>query len=41
MIDDDLDRALRKKQSQNIQENQSSYSYSKTLNDAVRKGLKK
>lgn len=40
MLDDDLDKLLRKLQAKKIIEIQSSYSFSKTLNDIVRKGLK-
>ncbi len=40
MIDEDLDKKLRLKQAKLISQEQSSYSYSRTLNDAVRKGLK-
>lgn len=40
MIDDDLDKKLRIKQAKMIQQEQSSYSYSKTLNETLRKVLK-
>ncbi len=37
MIDDDLDKKLRKIQSRKIEATTASYSYSKTLNDVLRK----
>lgn len=40
MIDDDLDRKLRIIQSELIASNQSSYSFSKVLNQQLRKQLK-
>ena len=40
MIDDDLDKKIRIRQSKMIQQNQTSYSFSKTLNDVLRKSLK-
>ncbi len=40
MIDEDLDKKLRLRQAKMIQQNQSSYSYSKVLNDVLRKSLK-
>jgi len=40
MIDDDLDKKLRQRQAKMIQQEQSSYSYSKVLNDTLRKTLK-
>ena len=40
MIDDDLDKKLRLRQAKLIQIKQSSYSYSKVLNDTLRKSLK-
>jgi len=40
MIDDDLDKKIRLRQSKMIQQNQTSYSFSKTLNDVLRKSLK-
>jgi hypothetical protein len=39
MIDDDLDKKLRQRQAKMIQQNQTSYSYSKTLNELLRKAL--
>ena len=41
MIDDDLDKALRERQSRKIKKTQSSYSFSKVLNECLRKELKK
>ena len=40
MIDDDLDKKLRLRQAKLIQQEQSSYSYSKVLNETLRKVLK-
>jgi len=40
MIDDDLDKKLRLRQAKMIQQEQSSYSYSKVLNESLRKILK-
>lgn len=40
MIDEDLDRKLRNKQAKVIRNTQSTYSYSKALNDELRKTLK-
>ena len=40
MIDEDLDKKLRTRQAKMIQQEQSSYSYSKVLNDVLRKVLK-
>ena len=40
MIDDDLDKKLRMRQAKMIQQEQSSYSYSKVLNESLRKILK-
>ena len=40
VIDDGLDKKLRLRQAKLIQQNQSSYSYSKVVNDALRKTLK-
>ena len=40
MIDDDIDKKLRLKQAKKIQEEQTSYSYSKILNETIRKVLK-
>ena len=37
MIDEDLDRKLRNKQAKEIQKNQTSFSYSQALNEALRK----
>ncbi len=39
MIDEDLDKKLRVYQAKTIQKNQSSYSYSQALNEALRKTL--
>ncbi len=40
MIDDDLDKKLRLRQAKMILQEQSSYSYSRTLNETLRKVLK-
>ena len=40
MIDDDLDKKLRLRQAKMIQQEQSSYSYSKEINESLRKILK-
>ncbi len=40
MLDDDIDKKLRLRQAKMIQQEQSSYSYSRVLNDALRKSLK-
>lgn len=40
MIDDDNDKKLRIRQAKLIQSEQSSYSFSKVINDALRKALK-
>ena len=40
MIDDDLDKKIRTKQAKTIQATQGSYSYSKVINELVRKALK-
>ena len=40
MIDDDLDKKLRLLQAKKIQQEQSSYSYSRVINDCIRKTLK-
>ena len=40
MIDDDIDKKLRLRQAKLIQQEQSSYSYSKVLNEIIRKALK-
>jgi hypothetical protein len=39
MIDDDLDKKLRMRQAKMIQQNQTSFSYSKTLNEMLRRTL--
>jgi len=39
MIDDDLDKKLRSIQSKTIQSTSSSFSYSKALNETIRKKL--
>ena len=39
MIDDDLDKKIRQRQAKMIQQKQTSYSYSKTLNEILRKNL--
>jgi len=39
MIDEDLDKKLRLRQAKKIQHEQSSYSYSRVLNDTLRKAL--
>jgi len=39
MVDDDLDKKLRIKQSKLIASEQSSYSYSRIVNETLRKGL--
>ena len=39
MIDDDLDKKIRLRQAKMIQQEQASYSYSKTLNEILRKNL--
>ena len=39
MIDDDLDKKLRLRQAKMIQQNNESYSYSKAMNDVLRKAL--
>ncbi|NIU86277.1 MAG: hypothetical protein GWN56_02955 [Nitrosopumilaceae archaeon] len=41
MIDDDLDKKLRLKQAKLIQQEQSSFSYSKVLNLTLRKSIDK
>jgi len=41
MIDDDLDKKLRIRQAKMIQQTQSSHSFSRTLNDILRKELTK
>ena len=40
MIDEDLDKKLRLHQAKKIQQEQTSYSYSKALNETLRKVLK-
>ena len=40
MIDEDLDKKLRLRQAKLIQQEQASYSYSKVLNETLRKVLK-
>ncbi len=40
VIDESIDKKLRLRQAKMIQQNQSSYSYSKVLNDVLRKSLK-
>lgn len=40
MLDSELDKKLRAIQAKNIVQNQGTYSFSRTLNDIVRKGLK-
>ena len=40
MIDDDLDKKIRLRQAKLIQQEQASYSYSKVLNESLRKVLK-
>ncbi len=40
MIDDDLDKKLRVHQAKLIQQTNSSYSYSRVLNETLRKALK-
>ena len=40
MIDDDLDKKLRLRQAKMIRQEQSSYSYSKVLNESLRISLK-
>ena len=39
MIDDDLDKKLRMRQAKLIQQEQSSYSYSRVLNEVIRKSI--
>ena len=39
MIDDDLDKKLRQRQAKMIQQINESYSYSKTINDVLRKSI--
>ena len=40
MVDDDIDKKLRLRQAKLIQQEQTSYSYSKVLNETLRKVLK-
>ena len=40
MIDDDLDKKLRLKQAKLISQQQVSYSYSKVINETIRKAMK-
>jgi hypothetical protein len=40
MVDEDLDKKIRLRQAKMIQQEQTSYSYSKTLNEIIRKSLK-
>jgi len=40
VIDEDLDKKIRHRQAKMIQQEQTSYSYSKTLNELLRKSLK-
>ena len=40
MLDDDLDKKLRMRQARMIQQEQGSHSFSKTLNEVLRKTLK-
>ncbi len=40
VIDEDLDKKLRSRQAKRIQQEQSSCSYSRVVNDAIRKVLK-
>ena len=39
MIDDDIDKKLRQRQAKVIQQTSDGYSYSKTVNDILRKAL--
>ena len=40
MIDDDLDKKLRMRQAKMITQSQTSYSYSKVINEIIRKAIK-
>lgn len=40
MIDEDLDKKLRNRQAKFIQQTQTAYSYSRTINEVLRKVLK-
>ena len=39
MIDDDLDKKIRQIQAKNIQKNNTAYSYSRVINETLRKNL--
>ena len=39
MIDDELDKKIRAFQAKKIQKDSTSYSYSKAVNDIIRKGI--
>jgi hypothetical protein len=39
MIDDEVDKKLRQRQAKMIQQNNETYSYSKTINDVLRKSI--
>ena len=39
VIEDDIDKKLRQRQAKMIQQTSQSYSYSKTINDVLRKAL--
>ncbi|MGY5151805.1 MAG: hypothetical protein ACW9XA_06015 [Candidatus Nitrosopumilus sp. bin_6a] len=39
MIDDDLDKKLRQIQAKNIQKNNGSFSYSRAINETLRKAI--
>ena len=39
MIDDDIDKKLRQRQARMIQQTSETYSYSKTINDILKKSL--
>lgn len=40
MIDDDIDKKIRLRQAKLIQQEQTSYSFSRVINETLRKGLK-
>jgi len=40
MLDDDLDKKVRIRQAKMIQQKQATYSFSRSLNDILRKGFK-
>jgi hypothetical protein len=40
VLDEDIDKKLRLRQAKMIQQNQTSYSFSKTVNEVLRKSLK-